>query len=102
MLRVALDAMGGDHAPAAPVAGAVRAARTLGYEIQLVGREAELREVLRAQGELRGVEHLLQIVDAPEVIQMDEHPAQAVRAKRHSSMAVGVDLVKQGAADCFV
>jgi glycerol-3-phosphate acyltransferase PlsX len=102
MVRIALDAMGGDHAPLAPVAGAVRAARAWGYEIQLVGREADVRTALRQQGDLTGVEHLVQIVHAPEVIEMGEHPASAVRSKRHSSMAVGVDLVKTGAADCFV
>jgi phosphate acyltransferase len=102
MLRVALDAMGGDHAPTAPVAGAVRAARAWGYEIQLVGREAEVRQALRAQGDLSGIQHLLHIVNAAEVIEMGEHPAQAVRSKRQSSMAVGLDLVKKGAADCFV
>src|ERR671924_310296 len=102
MLRVALDAMGGDHAPAAPVAGAVLAARAWGYEIQLIGREAEVRAALRAQGDLSQVDRLLQIVHAPEVVEMGEHPAAAVRSKRQSSMAVGVDLLKKGAADCFV
>ena len=102
MVRIALDAMGGDHAPLAPVAGAVRAARAWGYEIQLVGREAEVRAALRQQGDLTGVEHLLQIVHAPEVIEMGEHPAAAVRAKRHSSMAAAIDLVKNGGADAFV
>jgi phosphate acyltransferase len=102
MVRIALDAMGGDHAPLAPVAGAVQAARAWGYEIQLVGREADVRAGLRQQGDLTGIEHLLQIVHAPEVIEMGEHPATAVRSKRHSSMAVAVDLVKKGGADCFV
>src|SRR5882724_11047860 len=96
MVRIALDAMGGDHAPDAPVAGALRAARAWGYEIQLVGREADVRSALRKQGDLSGVEHLLQIVQAPEVIEMGEHPASAVRSKRHSSMAVAVELVKKG------
>ncbi len=102
MLRIALDAMGGDHAPLAPVAGAVRAARAWGYEIQLVGRESEVRAALRQQGDLTGVEHLLQIVHAPEVIEMSEHPASAVRSKRHSSMATGIEQVKSGGADAFV
>jgi len=102
MVRIALDAMGGDHAPLAPIAGAVRAARLWGYEIQLVGREAEIRPVLRQQGDLTGIEHLLQIVHAPEVIEMGEHPASAVRSKRQSSMATGIDLVKAGGADAFV
>src|SRR5689334_1615533 len=102
MLRIALDAMGGDHAPLAPVAGAVRAARVWGSGVKLVGREADVRSALRQQGDLTGVEQLLQIVHAPEVIEMGEHPANAVRSKRQSSMATGVDLVKKGAADAFV
>jgi glycerol-3-phosphate acyltransferase PlsX len=102
MVRIALDAMGGDHAPLAPVAGAVSAARAWGYEIQLVGREAEVRAALQQQNDLSGVEQLLQIVNAPEVIEMGEHPASAVRSKRRSSMAVGVELVKNGGADAFV
>lgn len=78
------------------------AARKWGYQIQLVGREADVRAALRAQGDLSGIEHLLEIVHAPEVIEMGEHPATAVRSKRHSSMVVAVDLVKTGASDCFV
>jgi phosphate acyltransferase len=102
MVRITLDAMGGDHAPLAPVAGAVRAARTWGYEIQLVGRESDVRAALRQQGDLTGIESLIEIVHAPDVIEMGDHPASAVRSKRHSSMATAVDLVKKGAADCFV
>ncbi|HEY2596559.1 MAG TPA: phosphate acyltransferase PlsX [Chloroflexota bacterium] len=102
MVRIALDAMGGDHAPLAPVAGAVAAARAWGYEVQLVGRESDVRAALREQGDLGGVEHLLQIVHAPEVIEMGEHPASAARSKRQSSMAVAVELVKNGGADAFV
>jgi phosphate acyltransferase len=102
MVRIALDVMGGDLAPSAPVAGAIQAARQWRYDIQLVGREAEVRQALREQGDLTDVDQLLTIVHAPEVIEMGEHPASAVRAKRHSSMAAGVDLVKKGAADAFV
>jgi glycerol-3-phosphate acyltransferase PlsX len=102
MVRIALDAMGGDLAPDAAVAGAVEAARAWGYEIQLVGREADVRASLRKQGDLTGIEDRLEIVHAAEVIEMGEHPANAVRSKRQSSMAVGIDLVKKGAADCFV
>ena len=94
--------MGGDHAPLAPVSGAVRAARAWGYDLQLIGREGDVRAALRQQGDLTGVEHLIQIVHAPEVIEMGEHPATAVRSKRNSSMAVGIDHVKKGAADAFV
>lgn len=101
-LRVALDVMGGDHAPDAPVEGAVRAARAWGYEVQLVGREADVRAALARQRPDQALLRLLPVVAAPEVIEMGEHPATAVRAKRRSSMAVGVDRVKSGQADGFV
>ncbi|HEX8966744.1 MAG TPA: phosphate acyltransferase, partial [Chloroflexota bacterium] len=101
-MRIALDAMGGDHAPLAPVAGAVRAARAYGHEILLVGREAEVRAALGKQGRLGDVERLLRVVHASEAIEMHDHPAAAVRSKRHSSMAVGLELVRAGEADAFV
>src|SRR5919201_1001563 len=100
-LRIALDAMGGDQAPAAPVEGAVRAARAWGYEVQLVGRDGDVRAE-RARHDLSGIGSLLPVIPAPEVIDMHDHPATAVRTKRRSSMAVGVARVKDGAADCFV
>jgi glycerol-3-phosphate acyltransferase PlsX len=99
--RLALDAMGGDHAPGAPVEGAVRAARELGYEVQLVGREADVRQALSALP-TAGLEGQLTVVDAPEVIAMDEHPAAAVRGKRQSSIVVGIGQVRAGEADAFV
>lgn len=80
----------------------MRAARAWGYQIALVGRDAEVRAALRAEGDLTGIEELLEVVHAPDVIEMGEHPASAVRAKRQSSMAVGIELIKTGAADCFV
>ncbi len=93
--------MGGDQAPSAQVAGAVLAARAWGHEIQLVGQTDLLRAEL-GRHDLAGIQHLLPLVDAPEVIGMHEHPASAVRAKRRSSMAVGIRRVKNGEADCFV
>src|SRR4029450_6181694 len=81
---------------------AVRAARAWGFEVLLVGRDADVRSALRAEGDVSDVDSKLEIVHAEQVIEMGEHPANAVRAKRDSSMAIGVDLVKKGAADCFV
>jgi phosphate acyltransferase len=93
--------MGGDNAPAAPVDGAIRAARAWGYEVQLVGRAADVQAALASQ-DVGGIAHLLPIVPAAEVIEMHEHPATAVRTKRQSSMAIGIGRVKSGEADCFV
>lgn len=78
-MRIALDAMGSDHAPAVDVRGGVRAARRFGHEIILVGRETEIREILAAE-DVSGL--ALSVVNASEVVEMGEHPAQAVRAKR--------------------
>jgi phosphate acyltransferase len=97
MMRVALDAMGGDYAPREIVAGAAEAVRDLGIEVVLVGPEDRLRE------ETRGfAARDLRIVDAPEVIGMAEAPAMALRRKRRSSIAVALDLVRRGEADAMV
>lgn len=98
-MRIVLDAIGGDHAPNAPVAGAVQAARELGVEVALVGPEAQIRAEL-AKHNTVGL--TLPIMDAPELIEMDEHPVQAVRRKKQSSVAVGLRLVRDGEADAFV
>jgi len=98
-LLIALDAMGGDHAPAEIVAGALLARRELNIESALVGsRDVIVSELVRL-GEEPGT---WEVVHASEAIAMDEHPAQAVRAKRGASINVGMDLVKRGIAGGFV
>jgi glycerol-3-phosphate acyltransferase PlsX len=97
-MRIAVDAMGGDHAPEAIVAGAVAAARDLGAEVILVGPDARVRgELARHRGA-----PALEIVDAPEVIEMHEAPAMALRRKRRASIVVAVELLKSGRADAVV
>lgn len=96
---VALDAMGGDHAPAATVQGAVEAVRQLGLQVLLVGREAVLRKHLARFG---GVPRGLHVVDAPDVVAMDDPPTAPVRGKRDSSMAEAARLVRDGKACAFV
>jgi glycerol-3-phosphate acyltransferase PlsX len=98
-MNIVLDAMGGDHAPAVTVEGAVQAARSLGVTVTLVGREADIRREL-ARHATAGLD--LAIVNASEVIEMDEHPALAARSKTDSSMVVGMQLVRDGAGDAFV
>src|SRR5262245_38870438 len=90
--------MGGDHAPEAVVQGAVQASSLPGYEILLVGREAVVRPHLERAGAPANV----RVLDAAEVIEMHDQPAQAVRRKKNASMVVCGDLVKSGAADAFV
>lgn len=94
-VRVALDVMGGDNAPAATVEGAVQAAREYGIGVYLVGRE----EVIRAQlARYDTVVLDLPIVNTDEVIEMDEHPATAVRSKKRASMTLALELVRDGSA----
>ncbi len=99
MMRIAVDAMGGDHAPREIVAGAVRAARDLGVEVILVGPTGRLREELRLV-DAPGMP--VRIEEAPEVIEMAEAPAMALRRKRRASVGVAVDLVRRGEADAMV
>lgn len=98
MNRIALDVMGGDHAPRVTIEGAILAARAYpDMSLVLVGPEATIRRELATHADAPTFE----IVNATEVIGMDEHPAQAVKAKKDSSMVVGMKLVKEGKADGF-
>lgn len=98
-MRIVLDAIGGDHAPQQTVAGAVQAARELGVEVVLLGPEAVIQAEL-AKHNTAGL--MLPVVDAPELIEMDEHPVQAVRRKKNSAVAIGLRLVRDGEAQAFV
>ena len=98
-MLIALDAMGGDHAPSETVAGAVLAREEHGVEVVLVGRKELLEAELARHGPPRDG---IQVVHAGEVIGMDEEPARAVRAKRDSSINVAMGMVKHGAAAGFV
>jgi glycerol-3-phosphate acyltransferase PlsX len=94
-MRIAVDAMGGDHAPLVNVDGAVAAAREFGISSLLVGRRAEL-EPLLADAEFSGPE--IEIVDAPEVVTMDDPATAAIRRKRNSSIRIAADCVRDGRA----
>ncbi len=103
MTRVVVDAMGSDDFPTPDVIGAVMAAREYGVEIILVGDEARIAQYLASQnpGSLP-----IQVVHAPEMLTMeDKGMALVLKARRpnsKNSMAVGIDLVKNGQADAFV
>jgi glycerol-3-phosphate acyltransferase PlsX len=101
VVRIALDAMGGDFAPSVPVAGALAALEELpaSCELTLVGHKAEIEAALQKHGTARD---RLSIVDAPETIEMNEKPLAAVRGKRQSSIRVGLELHKAGKVDAFV
>jgi glycerol-3-phosphate acyltransferase PlsX len=91
-MRIAVDAMGGDHAPEEIVKGAAMAAAEYGVDISLVGIPASVQPLLDSQPRL-------QLVPCTQVIAMDEHPAHAVRNKPDSSMSVCARLCKTGRAD---
>jgi len=98
-MRIVLDAMGSDNYPTPDVAGAVMAAREWDDEIFLVGREQVIRQEL-ARHDITGLK--LEVVHAPEVIEMDDEPAWAAREKKDSSMHIGMNLVRDGQADGYV
>src|SRR5690349_2291791 len=87
--------MGGDFAPAAVVEGAVIAAREYGLELLLVGRTEAVKPLLDRH---TGVNGKIELVEAPDVVEMHEEPAQAVRRKKGASLVVCADLVKEGRA----
>ena len=98
-MKIVLDAMGGDFGAGPNVEAAVAAAKEFGYEVVLVGRQELLRPLLNKQI-TAGL--TIPIVHASEVIEMDEHPAQAVKSKKDSSIVVGINMLKRGEADAFV
>ena len=98
-MKIAIDVMGGDNAPLAPIQGGVLAAKAYGEEIVLVGPE-RIRSILKEQG----AENTpgISIVHAPDVVDMHDDPATVLRQKPESSMAVALKLVKNGEADAIV
>ena len=98
-MKIALDAMGGDYAPEEIVKGAVLACRELGAEIILVGNEEKISATLKEQS-ISGLK--LEVYNATEVIEMDEHPANAVKKKKDSSLVVANRLVKEGTASAVI
>ena len=96
-MKIIVDAMGGDNAPEAIVRGAVYARDRLGVEICLVGRTEDIERCLD------GVDRSgISIVDAPEIITMEDDPSTAVRRKKNSSMAIALNLLKNGEGDAMV
>lgn len=100
-MKIIVDAMGGDHAPVEIIKGAVMAVKEFGVEIILTGKSELMLKTLSdlGYGELpKGIE----LADATEVIEMEDDPSNAVRRKKNSSMAVGLKMLKENAADAMV
>lgn len=96
-MRILVDAMGGDNAPGEIVKGAVRAKNELGVDIILVGRREEVEACLQAEGC-----STIPVIDAREVVTMEDDPSTATRRKKDSSMTVGLNQLRDGAADAMV
>src|SRR5499427_6193735 len=98
-MKIAVDAMGGDHGPAVVVEGAVAAAREFGTSCVLVGD----RSAIEAQVQRLGAQSLgREIRHTSEVVGMAESPSQALRRKRDSSLRVAAELVRDGTASAFI
>lgn len=101
MIRIAIDAMGGDQAPAVPVAGAALALGELPSDVtvQLVGQQRLVERELERHAVDRD---RLQVIDAPEVVGMGEKPLHAIKSKRNSSIVLGISLQKASQSDAFI
>ncbi|MFA9401544.1 MAG: phosphate acyltransferase PlsX [Anaerolineales bacterium] len=98
-MRIVLDAMGSDTHPGPEAQAALEAYKLWGDPILLVGPEAELDALI---ADIGGDPNAVEIVHAPEVLKMTDKPAKTARGKAETSMAVGMDLLKEGKADAFV
>ena len=100
-MRIILDAMGGDHAPQAPVMGAIQAAKDFGAEITLVGRGEAILEVLRSNG-IQDLPKGIEIANAEDVVDAHDDPMAVIRRRKDSSMVVGLKMLADGLGDAFV
>ena len=100
-MKIILDAMGGDHAPEAPVLGALQAVKDFDAQIILMGRGPEILDVLKKNG-IEDLPDGVQIAHADEVVDMHDDPADAVRKKKNSSMMLGLRMLAEGEGDAFV
>ena len=100
-MKIIVDAMGGDNAPDEIVAGSINAVTENNIDVTLVGRGEDILRVFERLGrkELPGG---IEIVNASEVIGIDEDPATSIRTKKDSSLSVGLTLLRDGRGDAFV
>ena len=98
-MKIILDGMGGDNAPASVVEGAVLASKEMEHEIVLIGQQELIEKELK---KYKYDEKKISIVDAREVITNDEAPVRAVRSKKDSSIVKGINMVKSGEGDIFI
>lgn len=100
-MKIIVDAMGGDNAPACNVKGALAAVREYGVDVVLVGRGEEILACLQKEG-ITDLPPGLEIAHADQVVEMEDNPATAFKEKKNSSLTVGLNLLKNGDGDAFV
>lgn len=100
-MKIILDAMGGDNAPEAPVLGAIEAAKLYGSEITLVGRGAEILEVLKKHN-VDDLPSGVEIANADDVVDMHDDPAKVLHKRKTSSMVIGLRMLAEGQGHAFV
>ena len=100
-MKIILDAMGGDHAPEAPVLGAIDAAKTFGTQITLVGRGEAILGVMREHG-IETLPEGMEIANADDVVDMHDDPGSVIHKRKNSSMVVGLKMLAEGQGDAFV
>ncbi len=100
-MKIILDAMGGDHAPEAPVLGALQAVKDFGAQVTLVGRGEEILKVLRENG-IQDLPAGMEIANAEDVVDMHDDPMAVIRKRKDSSMVVGLRMLAEGQGDAFL
>ena len=100
-MKIILDAMGGDHAPEAPVLGALEAAKLYGAEVTLVGQGPAILEVLKKHG-YEDLPQGIEIAHADDVVDMHDDPNTVLHKRKNSSMVVGLKMLAEGQGDAFV
>lgn len=100
-MKIILDVMGGDHAPEAPVLGAVDAAKNFGTQITLVGRGEEILNVMKQHG-IETLPTGVEIANADDVVDMHDDPATVIHKRKNSSMVIGLKMLADGQGDAFV
>ena len=100
-MKIILDAMGGDHAPEAPVLGALEAAKLYGAEVTLVGQGPAILEVLKKHG-YEDLPQGIEIAHADDVVDMHDDPNAVLHKRKNSSMVVGLKMLSDGQGDAFV
>jgi len=100
-VKIILDAMGGDHAPEAPVLGAFEAAKLYGAQITLVGRGEAILEVMRKHN-IADLPAGVDIANADDVVDMHDDPGSVIHKRKNSSMVVGLKMLADGQGDAFV